>query len=289
VLTVVQAGVDLRRADTEAWIRLREGSIMPLGAGDRLRTDPTGRAYLNIREGEIEHLLLPGSSYELLALAPVAGGQIRYRASLVGRLSTRSPGAQEDFQIETPANPLSVEWQGAQGDFFVQSRPDGLLYVVVAEGALSLNAEGRAYELPAFHGLRLDNAVGQIVPLAGPTVNPAQVEGELDGCPGVVNSGGLKLRVRAGPGDDFFFMGSLEDGSPLQLVGQSNGWYRFQFLSDFGWLLAAAIRTDCQDLPTLPFLGVENAPGIVQYAAWEVELLRPFFATPAEDVWFYRR
>lgn len=289
VLTVSQAGVELRRADTETWIGLREESVMPLGPGDSLRTDLTGRAYLNIRGGEIEHLLLPNSQYDLLQLEQEEGGQIHYRASLRGRLSTRSPNDQLSFQLETPANRIAVKWMEARGDFFLQSKPDGLLYVVVAEGALSLNAEGRLYELPAYHGIRINDSVGQIVQIENPTINPARVEGTLDGCPGVVSSSGLKLRVRAGPGDEFFFMGSLEDGSPLQLVGQSNGWYRFQFLSDFGWLLAAAISTDCQELPILPFLGVENAPGIVQYQDWEVDLLRPFFGEPAEDVWFYRR
>ncbi|HLA42249.1 MAG TPA: hypothetical protein VJZ27_02370, partial [Aggregatilineales bacterium] len=64
-------------------------------------------------------------------------------------------------------------------------------------------------------------------------------------------------------------------------------WYKIQFKSDFGWVLALAIDTACEDLPQLSY-DLTYITGMEHVKAFEVEMLGPFYGAPENYLWFYR-
>jgi hypothetical protein len=178
----------------------------------------------------------------------------------------------------------------------VQAHSEEEVTIVSAEGLLGITLEGETISIDPHTGLRIrqNDADPPVTIPEDVPINFARIEGELDGCMGAIQTANdVLLRVRAGPSDQYFYMGSIPDSTPIQLMGTAPGpgglWYRFQFLSDFGWALGAAIETDCTDLTQYPDFGVENAPGIVQVRDYEIPLLEPFFGMPEDDVWFFRQ
>ena len=197
-----------------------------------------------------------------------------------------------DYQLD--AGQVAVTGPSAQ--FGVQTNAENVVTVVSAEGVVEVAVGDDVIPVEPHMGLRVRD--GEADPLVAipedVPINFARIEGELDGCPGAIQTANdVMLRVRAGPSDEFFYMGSIPDDTSVQLVGTAVGpggrWYRFQFLSDFGWVTGRAIETDCSGLTEYPSYGIENAPGIVQVQSFELPLLEPFFGTPEDDVWFFRQ
>ena len=296
-VTIVQAGVEINRSNTDIWIRLQEGAVTPFGAGDRLRTDRTGRALLAFNNGEstTETLILPLSSLEILSFVDEGGARANLHMLMTGRSihAVADPGVFASYQLD--AGQVVVTEPSAR--FGVQTNSEDVVYLVSAEGRLGVALlDGETISVEGHTGLRVrgDEADPLVAIAEDVPINFARIEAELDGCPGTIQTANdVLLRVRAGPGDDFFYMGSIPDNSPIQLMGTAPGpggrWYRFQFLSDFGWALGAAIETACTGLTEYPSFGVENAPGIVQVQDFEMPLLEPFFGVSENDVWFFRQ
>ena len=293
-LIVMQGEVEIQRANTDAWISLPRDAVTPFGAGDRLRTDFRGRAYLNYADAET--LILPNSTFDLLALGINADNALTLHAQLVGRTVHHIPAdiTWESYQFETASVTIT---QPAQR-FGFQQNPDEPAYFVVDSGVATFDTATETSTLSGDEGVRvnLDASIDPIVSISNAPINFARVEGYLDGCDGVLKTAGDVLtRVRAGPSDEFFFMGSIASNTPVKIMGSAPGpgglWYRIQFLSDFGWVSGELVQTQC-DLDALvqyTRAGVENAPGIVLVQDVEIALLEPFFGLPRDDVWFYRR
>jgi hypothetical protein len=289
-LTITQPGVEILRVGTEQWIELPIDATTPFGVGDVLRTDNTGRAYLQVLDSEL--LVLPESQFELLAFDVGDGGKASFEGYAEGRTVYHIPDASlfQQYSIRSPHLTVS---QAAER-FALESKADAPAYVVVASGEAVIEALGESVTLGADEGLQVSDAVSPVVQIADVPINFARVESRLYGCAGVISTAGdVKLRVRAGPNDNFFYMGSIDDNTPVEMMGFAPGgggdWYRIQFLSDFGWVLASVIESNCSDLTEYPRSGVVNPPGIVLVKDFEIPLLEPFFGQPTDDVWFYRR
>lgn len=284
-LTVTQNQVTLIRAETLAGLTLVTEATTPFGAGDELRTDLYGRAY--VEDDLWRGVVLPNSRLYLESydLSP------RFNADLTGRMALNLRGEFEAVEVVTPR----LQVLNLSGDVFIQDMPNTpAAYVVAAQGSAEVIYLDKTYAISAETGLRFAEEVSPLVSVIGVPINPARVEGALDGCDGVVKTaGGVDLRVRAGPSEQFFYMGAIRPDTPIKIMAfasMNDGlWYRFQFLSDFGWLLGSAIQTDCQNLPQLTPQGIENALGIINWKDYEIDVLAPFFGSPDEDVWFYRR
>jgi hypothetical protein len=291
-VTIVQSGVEINRQGTEVWIRLRENAVTPFGEGDRLRTDRTGRALLNFRD--MHTLILPLSTLDIIRFDDAGEGQADFQARVTGRSIHFVPDDTHFASYALEAANLVVTQ--ASERFGIQTDAEGADYAVSASGTLGLTVAEAEILIEAHTGVRVgdDEATPPVSIPDDVPINFARIEGELEGCPGVIQTANnVMLRVRAGPGDHFFYMGSIPDDTPIQLMGSAAGsggtWYRFQFLADFGWVLGAAVESDCTGLTEYPSFGVENALGIVQVQDFEVDLLAPFFGMPGDDVWFYRQ
>ncbi|MBL8166227.1 MAG: SH3 domain-containing protein [Anaerolineae bacterium] len=282
VLQVTHAGVELQRANTVEWLPLRKGSESPVGTGDTLRTTDTGRAYLTV-DGKLDLLILPTTIFTLKSLAPHELG-----ADLEHGIAVLQIDPEADFEvfaIETAHFTVNMPTQLMA----VWSDAERNSSVLVAAGSTLVQSGGETFTVAVNQGfLAGSSSVGGVGSINTP-LTAANLEGELFGCPGIIQTGGLNLNVRVAPGLESTVIGNIANETPIQLMGVNafDTWYRIQAFSGFGWVQKALVNTECQDLPVLPRGFSERNPGIRDVLPLELALLEPFYGPPEEDLWFY--
>lgn len=289
ILTVTYPEVEIRRANTSEWIALPREATTPFGSGDTVRTGRNGRAYLEFFEAKA--LVLPESTYTLMRFEGESDTQFTLYAQSSGRSVYFIPPTitLDDFRLEagnwvmeTPSQQFAIQTAVFDEDDFVVS----------AVGNALVRVDGEAITVAEREGLRISDDGDEVITIEADLINFARIEGWLDGCVGVVDTAGdVSLRVRAGPGTNFYYMGSLPNASQVQLMGVnfSNGesWYLAQFLSDFGWIQASAIQTDCENVPDIP-RSIVTPNNIFDAMDREIAILQVFYGTPSSNVWFYQ-
>jgi hypothetical protein len=282
-LEVTYEGVELRRAGTLRWLTLPDNAVMPLGAGDQLRTDATGRVLIDFND-DSTLLLLPETAYTLEDFSMGSDG-LRLYARLNGAgLQTVSEIA--DFHLEA----FNISVTAAEGQFALWSdrfTPDS---VTVAAGHVTLQSDTAMTQLEAGRGYRYQADTPDVQTFE-PPLNRARLIGVLDGCPGLVTTieATRGVLVRTGAGTGYQRRGLIEDDATVPLLArtQSGFWTRIQYANGFGWVVSDAVTTDC-DLPRLPDdTPEEDIRRAINADARELELLRPFYGNPALDGWFY--
>lgn len=287
VLTVTHSGVEIRRDQTERWLAPGYGAVMPFGPGDEVRTGAYGRALITFWDGAAM-LLLPDSVFRLDALEVSGGKGTVLRGDLSGTAVHRlaaTTGLDYALGSERLAVASPAQW------FATWTGPDQPASIAVAEGRAAITtADGRDLTIETGEGF-LDSGPGAIPLAFDPPWNAARIQGLLAGCPGLVDTvSDVPLRVRMGPGQGYVSMGGFDETQTVQImaINASQGWYRVQFLSSFGWILRAAVETDCVDLPVLPDDTIENPAFILDASDSELEWLRPFFGDYLRNLWFYQ-
>jgi hypothetical protein len=282
-LEVTYEGVELRRAGTVRWLTLPDNAIAPLGAGDQIRTDATGRTLIHFRD-DSTLLLLPETAYTLEEYS-VDAGTIRLYARLDGAgLQTVNNIA--NFRLEA----FNMTITEAEGQFALWSdrfTPDS---VTVATGHAMLQSATSITRLETGQGYRYQPHTPDVQAFE-PPLNRARLIGVLDGCPGLVTTieATRGVLVRTGAGTGYQRRGLIEDDRTVPLLArtQSGFWTRIQYASGFGWVVSDAVTTDC-DLPRLPDdTPEEDIRRAINADPRERELLRPFYGNPALDGWFY--
>jgi len=282
VLRIVRPGVEIRRLNTEQWFALPIDAELPFGAGDVLRTDGEGRAWLEFN-ADMRFLILPDTTLELNAFDPT------HFAARIDGDSLQFVGANTDFtEFALEAGALTVTQPAEM--FGVWARADSSV-LTVAQGDAFAHANNEDFTVPAASGLRV-NASGEVeaAEMESP-FSAARLIGQLDGCPGVTQTvGELNVNVRVGPGFSFTVIGSIENGHEVRVMGinAAGTWYRIQAFSGFGWMQVPLVENTCTDLPVLPNNTIERNIGVWQVTQAELELLLPFYGAPEDDLWFYR-
>ena len=62
------------------------------------------------------------------------------------------------------------------------------------------------------------------------------------------------LNVRSGPSTDYSVIGTLSNGSKIEVTGESGGWYRFDYNGKDGFVATKYTTT----LPQLQLMGIVN-------------------------------
>ncbi len=289
LLEVVYGGVEVRRAETEVWLPLQVGAVMPTGDGDTYRTDETGRALITLPEADGELLVLPNSEFTLANYVdPGANGPLvnthLERGEVVGRvvgatgLRLDSPGGFNDMQVDVFPAHFAVA-QFAEARVIVVWRGE---YTVTNLG--ELQAEEVRYDI-------LPGNFTADAPLPHPS--PASVVGLADGCPATITTtNGRDLNARTGPSTNNLLLGQFPDGADVRVMGivAAGGWIRVQFRSGFGWVERLAVELDDPDcaLPILPDDSFDLPRIIYDPTVRELDLLEPFYGNRRYDPIFYR-
>ncbi|XWX04220.1 hypothetical protein VZO05_01440 [Aggregatilineales bacterium SYSU G02658] len=286
VLTVQTAGVEVLRVATERWLPVSAGSVMPIGSGDRLRTDETGRVKLAFEGGLM--LLLPESELQLIAYEPSQPAGVRVEAGLVGVVVQRWESPPSAYALRLDDGPYTLTSPGVHSA--VWSLPDLTDSLAVAQGEVVVS--GAVEQRITAGQMAWLSVPAQVVTLSEP-FNNARLEGALFGCAGSVKTdGGQNLLVRRGIGTGYQALGFIPDREPISAmaINESENWVRIQFRNHFGWVLRLALDINCPDLLRLPNnLPPERLYSVTEYTAEEVELLRPFYGEPRDDPFFYVR
>lgn len=286
VVQVVYPGVEIQRAQTEEWLPLAVGSVTPFGAGDQLRTDDTGRVRVTFWDGA-EMLVLSNSTYQLTTLEIANDTAIQLSGTLSGVAVHHITTASSRLSYELTVQDVVIIRPGTL--FATWSHRDQPVSLTVADGSVELVAEDNVV-VHTGQGFFRNNGVNEVIRFDQPW-NAAQMQGLIEGCPGMVNTiGSVALRVRLGPGLGYLAMGEFEYQQSVRImaINESRGWYRIPFLGGFGWVLRLAVETDCQNLPVLPDDTLETSEYVIDAVASEIELLRPFFGLPSLNGWFYQ-
>jgi hypothetical protein len=288
VLQVNFTGVEVRLANTQAWLPLSANAEAPLGPGDSIRTNGFGRAMLTfLDDGEV--FVLPDTTLDVLTFDEGESGGLDVSLRLRGITIQQMRRDREitSFQIETSL--LTVTSPAEL--FAVWAQDDQSAVVTVAEGQAEVSANDQVFPVTAGGGIRVapPNRIDEMeldVPL-----NAARLIGLLDGCSGMMDtSGEQNVNVRVGPDIDSTVIGNIADEEPVRLlaIAEYANWYRIQAFSGFGWVQRRLVDNACEDLIVLPSNTVEHNIGVFQISADELALLQPFYGPPEDDLWFYR-
>jgi len=285
VLRVIYPGVELRRMGTEAWIRLRQGAEMPIGAHDMLRTDERGRALIWFADG-VEMLLLPLTEQEITRFEPDGASFSLISALATGRVIVTNTGAAQMFKVETDR--LLIMPDAAHVAISVE---DGAVRVVVASGSVVAGYGDAEIELAAHDGLRMTDEPEIAHDLPTPA-SFAHLDSALDSCPGTALATIRdSVNVRQGPGDGYAIIGEYVNGAPVEIVATTarSDRYRVRYRSSFGWMVSNGVISNCRDLPVLPYDTVEIVYGVIEPTLDDFRLLEPFFGGFLDDQIFYPR
>jgi hypothetical protein len=277
-LEITHEGVEIRLNETEAWLSLSDGAVTAFGAGDTLRSNEVGRAWLHFGEND-SLLILPNSEFRLDTYnaeqlqATFLGTAILQASTITG------------LEIHLQDIAL-ISLQGNAGLWSATNHAD---IVTVAEGFATLRSGDNETEISSGKGFRDTAAGGEIATLETP-YSAARLIGVLDGCNGLVQTGDLAgVRVRTGAGLGYQQRGLIDNGNNAILLGrtETTGWTRIQYASGFAWISSFALETDC-DLPLLPDDSPEeDITRVVNGDERELALLLPYFGSPLFDGFFY--
>lgn len=284
-ITIDYRGVELQLDGATNPLPLPQGAVAPIRVGDVVRTDDTGRATIDLL-GSGEILLLPNSTFSFTVLMQDENDTPTVAMTLDGTLIQRTRSQAVNYMLQTAQLHIT---QPAIA-FAVWSRTDSPDVVAVVGGRLTLQADDETFTLSRNQGFWADETAPTVADIT-PPLNAARIDAQLNGCIGTVQTtGGVELRVRNGTTTEFTAMGAVPDGEQIALLGvtESGTRYRVQYLSDYGWVEAVAIQNDCTDLPIFPDITGEQSLTVTNALRPTIDLLRPYFGSPADNLWFYR-
>jgi hypothetical protein len=286
VAQITSGDVEIMRADTTEWIRVSNGAVMPIGAGDRLRTDETGRVFLTFDEA-LSIVLLPDSTLTLNAYAQRAD-EISISAALTGALVQREAIAAPTLTYALALSRLDIT--DAPPHFAVWSDPMGGDAVAVDEGTMQLERDETAIFIEAGYAYWTNAPVDAPFALDAP-MSMARIMSHFEACRGTINNRVVQPPVHDGAGTGWALKARLEAGIvlPLLIRTRSNYWTRVQYDSYFGWVPTDYIDSTCSD--DLPIVA-DDAPEPYERRFFnaitaEVTILAPFYGFPTAQNWRY--
>lgn len=268
LLEVLQAGVEVQRVNTSAWLPVRVEGIV--GVGDRIRTDATGRARITFFSDGTDTELLPNTEYRIQAFNGTAETFTITVEVVIGqtlqRLS-RILDSNSSYNILTPG--MGLVARGTQ--FAIRVEDAGRSAMLVSEGQVEASTSGLSNRPPASEarvdpGFGVRAAVGEALSDVVRARTFEELDAALDGCTATVTTpDDVSLNVRAAPSLEGELLGYLSAATVTRLYGRvaDSNWYRVIFADSptgYGWILSstAEVEDGCAGLREFAADHVEN-------------------------------
>ncbi len=287
VLEVTYAGVSVQRQDTEAWITVRSGSIMPIGTGDRIRTNTSGRAFIYFDDA-LTMLVLPSTEIyvedfsiddqQQLSIIVHSAGLVVHRVLADERIRDYTLYPHADLKIIQPAQ-----------NFATWSNPDEDVSVTVAEGVLELEHAGQTAFVETNQGY--STAYDEVISLVNRLPHSASIVVQVAGCTAQVNTReGRNLTIRNAPTVSTSIVGYIPNNDIIEIVGISEDGQRFRtrYYSVFGWVEALGVDSNCENLPVYPVSFMEFYREAINITDEELNFTLPFWGRLSDEPLFYR-
>jgi uncharacterized protein YraI len=248
VMTVLDAGVEVQRVNTQQWIPVSIEAIV--GVGDTIRTDDSGRALVTFFADGVETELEPNTTYRIDTFS---GNDEQFTLTvevLIGQTKQRLDrvlDAGSSYDVITPGASLV-----ARGTVFdVRVEDDGRSGMIVSEGVVEATADDATSDVPDGFGVRAD-AGGELSDVVAATTFD-QLDAALDGCTVALTTvDDVRINVRTGASTSFPTVGSVSAEEVTLAYGTVEGesWYRIAFRGGFGWILSstATLQGECAGL-----------------------------------------
>jgi hypothetical protein len=241
-MEVLEAGVEVRRANTEQWIAVQVEAIV--GVGDYIRTNETGQARITFFADGTDTDLLPNTEYTINQFEGDANSFVLEVAVLAGQTTQRLQSLSESdssYTIVTPGMGLVARGTA----FAIRVEADGRSAMLVSEGAVDAAADdeeaadGDANVPPGF-GIRAAQGSALSDVVAATTFEG--LDAALDGCTAAVTVvDDVSYNVRSAPNDGAPRVGTISAAEMTLFIGrtESSGWYRLPYRGGFGWVRVA--------------------------------------------------
>lgn len=307
-LTIRFDGVEVRRANTDDWFPMRAGAQMAFGTGDSLRTDLTGRAWVEYDGARA--LVLPASIYTIRDYQPdgiidtEVGGRAVHQINedgIVYRVfEPLTPGfsvrADSPALFATQARPyrsiplLEPLNRGRPSVIAVAAAAERPLQIMTFDMVETTFDAGEGVFSPIFNVLTAVQALSAPLRFVEIEILNTPVSCSAVARPTVAP----RLVARIGPAEQYRSIGGVDFGEALRIVGRTEDGrrYRIAYYSAYAWIVADGVALDPACAPSalaeFPYSMVELPLGAVAVTPEELTLLQPFYGTPADDPWFYR-
>lgn len=308
VLKIIFDGVEVRRANTDGWLPMRAGAQMAFGIGDSLRTDLSGRAWVEFDGARA--LVLPASVFTIRDYPSASSIDVEVSGRAIHEID-------EDgitYRVFEPITPGFNVRAESPALFATQARPYRSIPLLepLNRGRPSVIAVAAAAERPleirSFDTADMTFRAGEGVfsPLFDAPSPPQRLPGLLHfveveilntpvSCAAVARpTVAPRLNARIGPAEQYRSLGAIDFGVPLRVVGRTEDGlrYRIAYYSAYAWVVAngVALEPGCDPtaLPVFSYETVELPLGVIAVTPEELPLLQPFYGTPTDDPWFYR-
>lgn len=290
-LEVISSGVQIQRGGTDTWFDLRAGAMMPVGAGDHIRTGENGRAFLRFAEVGIS-LVLPSTRVQIISFEVNATD--RYQIELIAEGATlhRMAGsAITDYrlgagawEIEQPADVFGVWLVDDERVTVITAVGDLILRDTTGESITLI--EGAGYHQDTRH----DSGAISLTPDGQIRHEAALIAQGIDCHATIQTDDGRNLTVRDAPTIQTGIIGFLPDGDTVQLTGvaEDGSRARTRYYSGQGWVEVLALDGLCDGLPIYPLSFTETYLSVTDITERELELTRHFYGDIRDDPFFYR-
>ncbi|MFZ4827638.1 MAG: SH3 domain-containing protein [Phototrophicaceae bacterium] len=251
-LEVLDAGVSVRRVDTQDFIPVQVEAIV--GVGDTIRTDESGRARITFFADGTETVLLSSTEYRIDVFEGTTDQFTLTVSVLAGQTEQRLNrllDAGSSYDVVTPGVNLV-----ARGTVFkIRVEGNGRSAMLVTEGNVDASTGESTASVPPLFGIRSE--VGASVSDVVRADNFEQLDAALDGCSATLaTTDDVRLNVRLGPNVDMPRVGTVEASDVTNFLGvnESGEWYRIAFRGGYGWVLStnASVVGACAGLRTFP-------------------------------------
>ncbi len=233
-LEVLNAGVEVKRVNTDTWVPIRVETLV--GQGDAVRTDDTGRARVTFFVNGSETELEPNTEYVIREMEQTDNGfhfTLEVLAGITRQQIAQLVEGDSYYRVITPSMDITVRGT----DFATRVEGSGRSALLTFDGLVQADNDLAAAEIPPGYGVRAP--VGKPLSDVVPATTFEELDAALDGCSASFSTeADVRLSVRLGPSREAEYIGSIppEDITTVMGVNDGGGWYRIRYRNGYGWV-----------------------------------------------------